>query len=187
MESHIAHDKLKPGQVWRHYKGKHYKILVLGKHSETDEVLAAYQRQEDGHVFFRPIDLFFDEVVWEGKTVPHFVLINAAIEEKSLFHFDKKFFNTALLAFAYVISIRVLYQVMTILDGMQPARDPVTAFGRIAVFVLALFCMAAIPFTFPRKSNTGIKIILAIIIVSIEFIIFRTAFSDFINNLLFLF
>ncbi len=76
MESHITHPKLKPGQLWRHYKGKHYRIIVLGKHSETDELLVAYKREEDGHVFFRPIELFFDEVEWEGKRVPHFTLIS---------------------------------------------------------------------------------------------------------------
>jgi hypothetical protein len=74
--SHVTHDKIKPGQVYRHYKGNHYKIIALGKHSETGEELAGYERQEDGHVYFRPIDMFFNEVEWEGKTVPRFVLFS---------------------------------------------------------------------------------------------------------------
>ena len=72
----MINPSIKAGQIWQHYKGKHYKILVLGKHSETGEELVAYQRQEDGNVYFRPIDLFFNEVEWEGKTVPRFVLIS---------------------------------------------------------------------------------------------------------------
>jgi hypothetical protein len=71
----ITNHKIKIGQLWQHYKGMHYKILLLGKHSETGEELAAYQRQEDGNVYFRPVDIFFKDVEWEGKIVPRFVLI----------------------------------------------------------------------------------------------------------------
>ena len=74
--SHVIHPQLRPGQLWQHYKGKHYKIIVLGKHSETAEELVAYQRQEDGHVFFRPIELFFSETQWQGNTVPRFILVS---------------------------------------------------------------------------------------------------------------
>lgn len=65
-----------PGQVWQHYKGKHYKIIVLGKHSETGEELVAYKREEDGNIYFRPISMFFEEVEWEGKKMPRFVLVS---------------------------------------------------------------------------------------------------------------
>ncbi len=68
--------ELKVGQIWQHYKGKHYKMLVLGKHSETGEEMVAYQRQEDGNIYFRPLDLFFSNVEVEGKTVPRFVFIS---------------------------------------------------------------------------------------------------------------
>ncbi len=74
--SQVTHDKIKPGQVYTHYKGSHYRILVLGKHSETAEELVAYERQEDGYVYFRPISLFFAEVEWEGKVQPRFVLFS---------------------------------------------------------------------------------------------------------------
>ena len=67
--------EIKPGQIWRHYKGKHYKIICMGKHSETGEELVAYQRQEDGKIYFRPLGLFFSEVEWDGQKVPRFVLI----------------------------------------------------------------------------------------------------------------
>jgi hypothetical protein len=65
---------LKIGQVWRHYKGNNYKIIAIGKHSETGEAMVGYQRVEDGNVYFRPIDLFFQNIELEGKTMPRFEL-----------------------------------------------------------------------------------------------------------------
>jgi hypothetical protein len=74
--SQVAYENLEPGQLYRHYKGNHYKILVLGKHSETGEELVAYERQEDGNVYFRPTSMFLESVEWEGKTVPRFTLVS---------------------------------------------------------------------------------------------------------------
>ena len=51
-------------------------MLVIGRHSETLEDMVAYQRQEDGEIFFRPINLFFQDVEWEGKTVRRFTFIS---------------------------------------------------------------------------------------------------------------
>lgn len=68
--------ELKVGQIWQHYKGKHYKMIVFCKHSETGEELVVYQRQEDGHIYARPIELFFQDVEWEEKMVPRFVFVS---------------------------------------------------------------------------------------------------------------
>lgn len=70
----MNNQEIKIGQIWKHYKGNHYKIIVVGVHSETGEELVAYQRQEDGKVYFRPIELFFSNVEKEGETVPRFIL-----------------------------------------------------------------------------------------------------------------
>jgi hypothetical protein len=67
---------IKIGQIWRHYKGNHYKILVLCKHSETGEELIVYERQEDGKKYARPFSLFFSSVEFEGKIVPRFIFIS---------------------------------------------------------------------------------------------------------------
>jgi hypothetical protein len=64
------------GQIWKHYKGKHYKILVFCRHSETSEELVVYERQEDDKTYARPLDLFFDEVEWEGEKLPRFQLFS---------------------------------------------------------------------------------------------------------------
>lgn len=72
----MVENNLKLGQIWRHYKGKHYKMLIFCKHSETEEELVVYQRQEDGNTYARPLDLFFQNVELEGKTVPRFTFIS---------------------------------------------------------------------------------------------------------------
>lgn len=51
-------------------------MLILGKHSETGEEIVAYQRQEDGAIYFRPTSLFFENVEWEGRTVPIFIFMS---------------------------------------------------------------------------------------------------------------
>lgn len=68
--------EIKPGQIYKHYKGNHYKILVLGKHSESGEELVAYQRQEDGKVYFRPVVMFFDPIEFNGIKTKRFVLVS---------------------------------------------------------------------------------------------------------------
>ncbi len=67
--------ELKSGQIWRHYKGKEYKILLLGKHSETGEEMVAYEQLETGNIYFRPMSLFYNDVEYEGKKVPRFQLL----------------------------------------------------------------------------------------------------------------
>jgi hypothetical protein len=66
--------EIKVGQVYMHYKGNHYRILALGKHSESGEDLVGYQRVEDGAVYFRPKTMFFDPVEYEDKKTTRFVL-----------------------------------------------------------------------------------------------------------------
>lgn len=67
-------NEIKLGQVYKHYKGNHYKILLLGKNSETGEEMVAYQRVEDNKIWFRPKDLFFNVVEWEGGKIIRFTL-----------------------------------------------------------------------------------------------------------------
>ena len=61
-----------------HYKGNRYRILALGKHSETGEELVTYKRVKDGSVYSRPKAMFFDEIEKDGKKTTRFSLSNGS-------------------------------------------------------------------------------------------------------------
>lgn len=51
---------LKPG-LYRHYKGKHYEVIGVAKHSETLETLVVYRPLygEQG-LWVRPLEMFIE-------------------------------------------------------------------------------------------------------------------------------
>ena len=74
-------DQIKPGQLYKHYKGDIYKIITLAKHSETTEWMLIYERQGDGvhtgwAIWARPLEMFFDFAALDGKKVPRFELVS---------------------------------------------------------------------------------------------------------------
>lgn len=57
----------KPGEVFRHFKGNHYKILAIGHHSETKEKMVVYfdlsgKNSTIDDPCIRPLDMFMSEV-----------------------------------------------------------------------------------------------------------------------------
>jgi hypothetical protein len=68
--------EIKVGQIWKHYKGNDYKIIAIGKHSETGEELVGYERVNDKAVYFRPINMFFDKIDKDDYSGQRFVLIS---------------------------------------------------------------------------------------------------------------
>jgi len=49
------------GKTYRHFKGNLYKIIALGKHSETLEQVVVYQAMYgDGDIWVRPINMWED-------------------------------------------------------------------------------------------------------------------------------
>jgi len=70
---------IKPG-IYKHYKGNKYHVLGVAKHSETLAEFVVYEPLYDNPesmLWIRPVELFTDEVEWEGKKVPHFRLTNS--------------------------------------------------------------------------------------------------------------
>ena len=62
--------------VYRHYKGNLYEVLSFAKHSETLEDMVVYKAlYGDFGIWVRPMHMWDDEIVIDGKTVKRFMLI----------------------------------------------------------------------------------------------------------------
>jgi hypothetical protein len=72
--------ELKLGK-YKHYKGKLYEVIGIGKHSETLEEFvvyrALYESKEFGknQIWIRPKQMFLDKVFVDGKEVLRFEFI----------------------------------------------------------------------------------------------------------------
>lgn len=73
-------NNLKIGK-YRHYKGKMYEVIGTARHSETLEELwvyrALYESSEYGlnALWVRPLAMFSEKVIIEGKEIPRFEYI----------------------------------------------------------------------------------------------------------------
>ena len=63
---------IRPGR-YRHYKGNDYQVLGIARHSETEEELVVYRKlYGDGSMWVRPLAMFMEDVVADGRQVPRF-------------------------------------------------------------------------------------------------------------------
>lgn len=59
-----------------HYKGNKYKVLCTAKHSETLEEMVVYQAlYGSGDIWVRPLSMWDEEVLIDGKKVKRFQLV----------------------------------------------------------------------------------------------------------------
>ncbi len=64
--------------LYKHYKGKHYLVTGVCKHSETLEDLVVYETLYDNELsklWVRPISMFLETIEVDGKKVPRFEYI----------------------------------------------------------------------------------------------------------------
>ena len=73
----ITPEAIEPG-VYEHYKGDRYEVLLVARHSETEEWFAVYrQLYGDGSAWVRPLGMFAGSVEVDGRTVPRFRRVDA--------------------------------------------------------------------------------------------------------------
>ena len=66
---------IRPGR-YRHYKGSDYQVIGIARHSETEEEMVVYRKlYGDGSMWVRPLAMFVEDVVVNGRQVPRFVWI----------------------------------------------------------------------------------------------------------------
>lgn len=66
-----------PG-VYEHYKGARYEVLLVARHSETEEELVVYRQLYGDHgAWVRPLAMFVERVEVDGRAVPRFRRIAA--------------------------------------------------------------------------------------------------------------
>lgn len=59
-----------------HYKGNKYKVLCTAKHSETLEEMVVYQAlYGNKDIWVRPLSMWNEEVLVDGKKVKRFELV----------------------------------------------------------------------------------------------------------------
>jgi hypothetical protein len=68
---------------YQHYKtNKLYDVIGIARHSETLEEMVIYkalyhcEKYGNDHVWVRPKDMFFEQVIHHGNSVPRFKWIN---------------------------------------------------------------------------------------------------------------
>lgn len=65
-----------PTGRYRHFKGKHYTVIGVARHSETQEELVVYRQDYGDHgVWVRPREAFVEAVEVAGRQVPRFEYI----------------------------------------------------------------------------------------------------------------
>ena len=73
----MTRPEIEPG-VYEHYTGARYEVLLVARHSETEEWYAVYrQLYGDGSAWVRPLAMFAESVEVDGRTMPRFRRVDA--------------------------------------------------------------------------------------------------------------
>lgn len=65
-------DTVKVGEVYRHFKGKTYKVIAVAKDCEDLKDIVVYQNVDKLDIWTRPLDNFCETVTRDGKTFKRF-------------------------------------------------------------------------------------------------------------------
>ena len=74
-------EAVRPG-VYRHFKGKLYRVLFTARHSETEEELVVYEALYGARGYWvRPAAMWNEEVEREGRTCRRFTWVGDTVPE----------------------------------------------------------------------------------------------------------
>lgn len=60
-----------------HYKGNYYIVLGTVLHSETEEELVLYRSEKNEQLWVRPLEMFGQTVLVDGKEIKRFTLVSS--------------------------------------------------------------------------------------------------------------
>ena len=72
-------DAPQAGEVYRHYKGDNYRVVLLAEHSNDNEWMVVYEplyEHPDAPYFTRPLKEWREVVEWQGRKAERFVKIS---------------------------------------------------------------------------------------------------------------
>lgn len=75
MAEQNSNENIIPGAIYQHYKGKPYRVIGVGKHSESLEDVVLYEALYEnplGRLWCRPASMWFEIVEVDGQKVPRF-------------------------------------------------------------------------------------------------------------------
>lgn len=75
MTSSRFEKEIVTGAIYQHYKGNQYRVIGIGKHSETLEDVVLYEALYDnplGRLWCRPVSMWSELVEVAGEKVPRF-------------------------------------------------------------------------------------------------------------------
>jgi hypothetical protein len=80
-----THAKVLPAPgLYRHFKGGEYELLNVARHSETEELLAAYRSVEDREtIWVRPLEMFTGMVDRADAKLPRFERVSRSSKVRS--------------------------------------------------------------------------------------------------------
>ena len=84
MKEKKAERKIVEGGKYKHYKGNFYKVHFVVRHSETLEYLVCYEalyENKDGMYWVRPLKMFLEDVVIDGKKMNRFEYVGTMKSE----------------------------------------------------------------------------------------------------------
>ena len=73
-----ANSEVVAGAIYEHYKGKQYRVIGVGLHTETLEKVVMYETLYEnplGRLWCRPLEMWCESVEVNGQLVPRFRLL----------------------------------------------------------------------------------------------------------------